>query len=163
MTYGTTYTAVGDNGTILTSSTGSAGTWTPQPVGSILPLTSQTLRQVTSYGDITVAVGDNDKIVSSVDNGHQWVMQPALPGAPNLFGAVEFQVTAPGTAIDPVLSAVPYAQFVAVDSSGNSYISVNGVNWSGPFATGMGSSNALVGSGFGYVIVGNAGATAYAF
>ena len=82
---------------------------------------------------------------------------------PNLVSvAVEFQVAAPGTSIDQVLGAVPYAQFVAVDSSGNAYISVNGVEWSNSFATGI-SSNALVSSGFGYVAVGNAGATAYAF
>jgi photosystem II stability/assembly factor-like uncharacterized protein len=164
VTHGNFYTAVGENGTILTSSTGGTSTWVPQPVGAIQPLTPQTLRQVATYGNITVAVGDNGTIVTSVDNGHSWAPQN-LPNfvTPDLVSiAVEFQVAAPGTAIDPVLSAVPYAQFVAMDSSGNAYTSVNGVHWSGPFSTGI-TSNALVSSGFGYVAAGNAGATAYAF
>jgi len=170
VTHGNFYTAVGENGTILTSSTGAAGTWVAQPTGTPPPppLTSQTLRQVASYGNITVAVGDNDTIVTSIDNGRNWTLQqPNLPGAPNLVGvAVEFQVAAPGTAIDQVIGAVPYTQFVAVDSSGNAYTSVNGVNWFGPFSTGISCTscmNALVSSGFGYVAAGNAGATAYAF
>jgi hypothetical protein len=161
VTHGNFYTAVGENGTILTSS--GSGTWIAQPVGG-LPLTPQTLRQVASYGNITVAVGDNGTIVTSVNNGGQWSLQSTLPGAPNLVSvAVEFQVAAPGTVIDPVLGVVPYAQFVAVDSSGNAYTSANGAHWSGPFSTGISSSNALVSSGFGYVAAGNAGATAYAF
>ncbi len=159
VTYGNFYTAVGENGTILTSS--GTGTWTQQQVS--LP-TSQTLRQVATYESITVAVGDNGTIVTSVNNGGQWTLQPTLPGAPNLVGVVaEAQVAAPGTAIDYVLGVVPYAQFVALDSNGNAYTSVNGVEWSGPFFTGINSPNAFVSSGFGYVAAGNAGATAYAF
>ncbi|MGA9664840.1 MAG: hypothetical protein WBQ69_00120 [Gallionella sp.] len=161
VTHGNFYTAVGENGTILTSS--GTGIWTQQPVG-YPPLTSETLRQVATYGSMTVAVGDNGTIVTSVNNGGQWTLQPALPGMPNLVSVVaESQVAAPGTAIDNVLGVVPYAQFVAMDSNGNAYTSVNGAEWSGPYTTGITSPNAMVSSGFGYVAAGNAGATAYAF
>lgn len=165
VTHGNFYTAVGENGTILTSSSGTGWTPQPQPVGSP-PVTSQTLRQVATYGSITVAVGDNGTIVTSVDSGGQWTLLPTLPGAPNLVSVVaESQVAAPGTFLDPALNppAVPYAQFVAMDSSGNAYTSVNGVEWFGPYTTGITSPNAMVSSGFGYVAAGNAGTTAFAF
>ncbi|MGA7749919.1 MAG: hypothetical protein WCA63_07195 [Gallionella sp.] len=159
VSHGNFYTAVGEYGTILTSLTGASNTWTAQT-----PATSETLRQVATNGNITVAVGDNGTIVTSTDGGVQWIAQ-YLQGSvtPNLVSVTaESQVVADALT-DPALGYVPYAQFVALDSSGNAYTSVNGVNWSGPVTTGISSPNALVSSGFGYVAAGNAGTTAYAF
>jgi hypothetical protein len=156
--HGSLYVAVGENGTILTSATGAGwGQVTPAP-------TASTLRAVATNGNMIVAVGDNGTIVTSINGGHIWTAQPTLPGSPNLVSiTAESQLPMYDSPIDPVLGAVPYAQFVAVDSNGNAYTSINGANWTGPFSIGTSSTNNLVSSGFGYVSVGNAGATAYAF
>lgn len=162
VTHGGIYVAVGDNGTIVIS--GDGGSWAAQtsPTTSIL-------RQVTSfvsiYGTIYVAVGDAGTIVTSKDGGATWTTQTLL-GSPNLVG-----ITAESRAVDTTttltvdgsLGFVSTAQFVAIDSTGNAYTSVNGYDWLGPVSTGATSLNALVSSGFGYVAAGNAGAIAYAF
>jgi len=162
--HGISYIAVGDNGTILTSSDGNI--WTAQT--SVTSLTTSNLRQVTSFGSIIVAVGDGGTIVTSKDSGATWTSQTL--GATNLIGvAAESQLVANAVA-DPQLGFISTAQFVAVDSGGNAYTSVNGYTWSAvaiptgkTTSTGATSLNALVSSGFGYVAAGNAGATAYAF
>ena len=161
MTHGGIYIAVGDSGTILTS--GDGNTWTAQTSG-----TTNNLRQVTSfnsiYGSIYVAVGDAGTIVTSINGGATWITQPAPTGS-NLVGiTVETRAVDPATAIkDGSLGFISTAQFVAIDSAGNAYTSVNGYTWSAAIPTGAASLNALVSSGFGYVAAGNAGATAYAF
>jgi hypothetical protein len=160
VTYGAIYIAVGDSGTILTS--GDGNTWTAQTSG-----TANALRQVTSfgsiYGNVYVAVGDGGTIVTSKD-GATWTAQ-TLPLAPNLVGVtVETRAVDPATVVaDSSLGFISTAQFVAIDSAGNVYTSVNGYTWSAAITTGAASLNALVSSGFGYVAAGNAGATAYAF
>jgi hypothetical protein len=170
------FVAVGDNGTIVVN--GGSG-WVAQTSN-----TASNLRQVaaitTIYGSIYVAVGDGDTIVTSdsyTRNG-SWTTL-TLPGAlaPNLVGVtVEprgVETTTAYTiapAVDPWLKFISAAQFVAMDSAGNTYTSVNGHDWT---ATGnntgitctLGTTclNPLINSGFGYVAAGNAGATAYAF
>ncbi len=76
--------------------------------------------------------------------------------------------TAP--AVDPWLGFISAAQFVAMDSNGNTYTSINGHDWTASATTGVsacttGTScmNPLISSGFGYVAAGDAGQTAYAF
>jgi hypothetical protein len=167
VTHGGIYVAVGDSGTILTSSDGN--TWaTPTS-----PITSN-LRQVTFfgsiYGNIYVAVGDGGTVVTSKD-GATWTAQPPILGAPNLVGiTVETRAVDPPTAsIDPSLGFISTAQFVAIDSAGNAYTSVNGYTWTQTTSTGISCGtaascmNPLVSSGFGYVAAGDVGATAYAF
>jgi hypothetical protein len=160
VTHGSIYVAVGDNGTILTS--GNGINWTVQT--SITPsVPATTLRQVTSFGSIIVAVGNSGTIVTSKDNGATWAVQTS--GTTNdLVGiTAESQfVYVANPVIDPLLGFFASVQFVAVDSLGNVYTSHNGYTWSTANATGI-SVNALVSSGFGYVTVGNAGVTAYAF
>jgi hypothetical protein len=164
VTHGGIYVAVGDSGTILTS--GDGNTWTALTSQTISNLTTAyNLRQVTSNGGIIVAVGDSGTIVTSI-NG-VWTEQQPLSGNPNLVAvAAESQrvgASVDNGTIDPALGVVPYAQFVAVDSTGNAYTSVDGKTWSSAISTSTSSLNALVSSGFGYVAAGNAGATAYAF
>ena len=166
VTHGGIYVAVGDSGTILTS--GDGNTWTTQTSG-----TTNKLRQVASfgsiYGNVYVAVGDGGTIVTSKD-GATWNAQ-TLSGTPNLVG-----ITAESRAVDPVtaiadssLGFISTAQFVAIDSTGNAYTSVNGYTWTPSVGTGISCGtatscmNPLVSSGFGYVAAGDAGATAYAF
>ena len=162
VTHGNIYVAVGDSGTIVTSVDGN--TWTPKTSG-----TTSNLRQVTSfvsiYGSIYVAVGDAGAIVTSIDGGTTWIKQTAPTGLPLVGITAESRSVDTATAVaDPSLNFISTAQFVAVDSSGNAYTSVNGYTWSTtPIPTGATSLNALASSGFGYVAVGNAGATAYAF
>jgi hypothetical protein len=166
VTHGGIYVAVGDGGTILASSDGSNWTARPSP-------TTSNLHQVTSfvsvYGTIYVALGDAGTIVTSKDGGTTWTTQ-TLAGSPNLVGiTVESRgvetttayTTAP--AADPSLGFVSTAQFVAIDSNGNAYTSVNGYIWSAAIPTGATGINALVSSGFGYVTAGNAGTSAYVF
>jgi len=169
VTYGGIYVAVGDGGTILIS--GDGNTWTVKT-----PTTAVTsnLRQVTSfvsvYGStIYVAVGDAGTIVTSIDNGTTWIKQ-AAPTASDLVGiTVESRgvetttATTTAPAADPSLGFISTAQFVAIDTNGNAYTSVNGYTWSAPIPTGATGKNALVSSGFGYVTVGNSGVYATAF
>lgn len=162
VTHGSIYIAVGDSGTILTSVDGN--TWTAQT--SVALLTTSHLRQVTSYGSIIVAVGDSGTIVTSIDNGTNWVLA-SLPGSPaptpNLVSVVVESLYIANATIDPLLSFISTAQFVAVDSGGNAYTSMNGRTWISANSTNIGNPKALVSSGFGYVAAGLAGATAYAF
>ncbi|MFZ5522749.1 MAG: WD40/YVTN/BNR-like repeat-containing protein [Pseudomonadota bacterium] len=162
--HGTGYVAVGDSSTILTSSDGNTWTtptsWTPS-----LPFPA--LRKVTAFGSIIVAVGDSGTIVTSKDAGSTWVAQN-LTGSPNLVGVAAEPHLVANDIVDSWLGVVPSIQFVAIDSSGNTYTtsssatSTNGLTWSAAISTGI-STNALVSSGFGYVAVGNSGATAHAF
>lgn len=160
ITHGNIYIAVGNNGTILTSSDG-GNTWTPHTSG-----TSSHLRQVASVANLIVAAGDNGTIVTSKDGGVTWVVQ-TLAGAPNLVSVVAESQLVANDIIDSWLGVIPSVQFVAIDSSGNAYLtrsnagSTNGLTWSAiTIPVGL---NALVSSGFGYVAVGNAGAVAYSF
>ena len=161
VTHGGIYVAVGDGGTILTSSDGN--TWTTQTS----PVTSN-LRQVASfvsvYGTIYVAVGDAGTILTSIDGGTTWIKQTSPTGT-NLVGiAAQLRAVDTTTAVaDPSLNFISTVQFVAVDSSGNAYTSVNGYTWSTANPTGATGINAMVSSGFGYVIAGNAGTSAYVF
>jgi hypothetical protein len=157
VTHGTIYVAVGDSGTILTS--GDGNTWTTRTSG-----TTNRLRQVTSFGKVYVAVGDAGTIVTSKDGGVTWML-PILPGTPTtgLFGVTAELKLVANALPDPELGYISFAQFVAVDSAGNTYTSPNGIIWSSATSTGISPTNALVSSGFGYVAAGNAGATAYAF
>jgi len=157
--HGTYFVAVGDNGTIVISGDGS--NWaTP---ASAVSLTTNNLKKVTSYGSIIVAVGDSGTIVTSIDNGANWTLYN-LTGSPALVGVtVETQLVINAIA-DTQLGYISTAQFVAVDSAGNTYTSTNGIIWTpGAYNTGISNTNALVSSGFGYVAVGSGGATAYAF
>jgi photosystem II stability/assembly factor-like uncharacterized protein len=163
VTHGAYYVAVGDSGTILTSV--DANTWY---LHAVTPTISSNLRQVASIGNLIVAVGDGGTIVTSKDGGATWYTQN-LPALPNLVGvAAESQLVA-NDVVDGWLGVVPSVQFVAVDGSGNAYTtkssitSVNGLTWTGPSPTNSASLNALVSSGFGYIAVGNAGATTHAF
>jgi len=175
VTHGGIYVAVGDGGTILIS--GDGNTWTVKT-----PTTAVTsnLRQVTSfvsiYGTIYVAVGDAGTIVTSIDGGTTWIKQ-AAPTLSDLVGiTVESRgvetttayTTAP--AVDPKLGFISSAQFVAIDSTGKTYTSVNGYDWTASATstgisctTGTTCMNPLVSSGFGYVTVGNSGVYATAF
>jgi len=152
--HGSIYVAVGDSGTILTSVDGN--TWAAKTSG-----TGNSLRQVTSYGSIIVAVGDAGTIVTSIDGGANWTAQTV--GTTNLVSVVADSLYLANATIDPLLSFISTARFVAVDSGGNTYTSMNGRTWIGANSTNIGNPKALVSSGFGYVAAGLAGATAYAF
>lgn len=162
VTHGSLYFAVGDAGTILSSADGS--TWTlPLATQVATPPTTSNLRQVAaSIGGIVVAVGDNGTIVNSTNNGANWNAQ-TLPGSPNLISVSVENLSYANALTDPLLGVVPSTEFVAMDSNGNAYNSVNGVNWNGPFATGFSTPNVMFGSGFGYIAAGNGGATAHSF
>ncbi|HTN95324.1 MAG TPA: hypothetical protein VMJ33_12140 [Gallionella sp.] len=173
VTHGNYYVAVGESGTILRSIDGN--TWSVMTPSSPI---SSTLRQVAYfggiYGSIYVAVGDAGTIVTSIDGGSTWITQTALSGLPippNLVGiTVETRTVDPAiTSADPSLGVISTAQFVAIDSAGNAYTSVNGYTWTQTINTGISCvtatscMNPLVSSGFGYVAAGDGGTTAFAF
>jgi hypothetical protein len=155
-----TYVAVGDGGTITTSTDGS--TWTIRD-----STTTENLRQASSFLDTYVAVGDNGIIVTSIDKGVTWTKQSLGTGISLVGVAANAQLAtlnSSGAAYTSATTGVAAnLQFVAVDSAGYYYTSPDGLTWLGPVSTGVTSLNALVSSGFGYVAVGNSGATAYAF
>jgi len=157
VTRGNIYVAVGDSGTIITSADGN--TWYVKTPSPSIPAIK--LHQITSFGSIYVAVGEGGTIVTSIDAGATWTSQSI--SATNLVGVTaKFHVEA-NLVADPVLNYVSTAQFVAVDSSGNTYTSPNGTTWANASSTGISPTNAVVSSGFGNVAAGNSGATAYAF
>jgi hypothetical protein len=165
VTHGTIYVyiAVGDNGTILTSTYGYSNTWTAHTTTA-----TSNLRQVISFGSLIVAVGDAGTIVTSKDGGVTWDVQTL--GATNLVGIAVEPLNIASPVVDAWLGVAPSAQFVIIDSAGNAYASVSGVNpnangltWSAPIPTTATSLNTLVSSGFGYVAAGNSGATAFNF
>jgi photosystem II stability/assembly factor-like uncharacterized protein len=162
--HGNNYVVVGDNGTILTSTDGN--TWIAH---TLTPTLTSNLKQVATIGNLIVVIGDGGTIVTSKDGGATWMWQ-TLAGTPNLTSvSAESQIKA-NDVIDGWLGIVPNVQFVAVDNNGNAYITksnatiTNGLTWTTTaIPTGATSLNALVSSGFGYVAVGNAGATVSAF
>ncbi len=160
VSHGIFYAAVGDNGTLLTSPDGSV--WTPQT--QVASMTSSNLRQVAvSTGGLIVAVGDGGTILNSTNNGFNWNMQ-ILSGKPNLISVtVENKVFANALGDPLLLGLVPSTEFVAMDSAGNVYNSVDGASWTGPLATGFSNPNVMFSSGFGYIAAGNSGTMAYAF
>lgn len=166
------FVAVGSNGTLLTS--GDGNTWAVQTPSPAIPSgvnLQKVAAYVSIYGYIYVAVGDGGTIVTS-DSFHGtnlWTAQ-TLPGSPNLVGiTVEARAVETngnwGTipAPDPKLGFISSAQFVATDSNGNAYTSINGYDWSAAIPTGATGLNALTSSGFGYVVTGNSGVSATAF
>jgi hypothetical protein len=171
VTHGGIYVAVGDAGTILTSSDGN--TWASQMPSPAIPSginLKSVASYVSSYGSIYVAVGDAGTVVTSKDGGATWITQTALSTLPNLVGiTVEARGVETNTAYttapapDTYLGFISSAQFVAIDTNGNAYTSVNGYTWSAATPTGATGINTLVSSGFGYVTAGNAGTSAYVF
>ena len=176
--HGGIYVAVGDSGTILTSA--NCASWGQHYPSGISTL-GNNLRQVAAAGSLIVAVGDAGTIVTSKDGGATWYTQ-TLAGTPNLVGvAAESQTVGTDKAnnvVDGWLGIVPTVQFVAIDSSGQTYTtasnpastaSTNGLTWSPAYNTAISCStataclNPLISSGFGYVYAGDAGAGAYAF
>jgi photosystem II stability/assembly factor-like uncharacterized protein len=161
--HGTNYVAVGDGGAILTSADGN--TWAAH---TLTPALTSNLKQVASIGNVMVAVGDGGTIVASKDAGATWVVQ-TLAGAPNLTSVAAELQTKMNDVVDGWLGVAPTVQFVALDSNGNAYATqsnaanTGNLTWSVAIPTGASTSNALVGSGFGYVAVGNAGEVATAF
>lgn len=156
-----TFFAVGDAGTILSSTDGI--TWTPHTSG-----TPNNLNGV-AHGTIYVAVGDSGTVLTSSD-GNTWTAQTSGTtsnlrqvtsfgsiivavgdagtivtskdagatwtaqnlGTANLAGvAAESQFSA-NAPVDSWWGGIPTAQFVVVDSSGNAYTSVSGTNINGP-------------------------------
>ncbi len=177
ITYGGywSYVAVGDSGKVLT---GSPNSWTQQSVIPAIPA-GINLRGVTSfvsvYGTIYVAVGDKGTIVTSSSYHQTWTQQ-VLPNVPDMVGVtVEHRgvdtttATTTAPAVDPKLGFISSAEFVAVDTAGNAYASVNGYDWTttanptGEIPTGASGVHAVVSSGFGYVVTGSSGVSATAF
>ena len=172
VTHGSIYVAVGDNGTILIS--GDGNTWIP-PTNVSPAIPGIKLRQAVSfagiYGSINVAVGDSGTIATSdsIHGINNWSTRTL--GTQNLVGiTVEPRAVDPAiTAVDPKLLFISTAQFVAIDSTGVTYTSVNGYDWTQQASTGItcvttaSCVNPLVSSGFGYVAAGDGGVTAYAF
>jgi photosystem II stability/assembly factor-like uncharacterized protein len=156
ITYGNgMYVAVGDNGTIRISTDGI--TWATPAI----PTITDTLRQVSSVLTTFVAVGDNGTIMTSLDQGSTWIKQPTTPlGTPNFVGIASQGVSYTNS----TAGIIAVMQFLALDSNGNYYTSQDGISWTtAGISTGLPNLNALVNSGFGYVAVGNAGATVSAF
>lgn len=167
------YVAVGNSGTIVAN--GGSG-WVVQTSHTTSDL-HQVAAIATVYGSIYVAVGDGGTIVTSDSYLHNGVWTAVTLGSNPLVGvAVEPRgvetatayTTAP--AVDPWLGFISAVQFVAMDSLGNTYTSVNGHDWTASVSTGIAACttvtscmNPLISSGFGYVVSGDNGQTAYAF
>ncbi len=145
------YVVVGDGGTLVTS-TDAGVTWTAQTLAG-----AGNLRAVV-YGsnnndignggtlliNTFVAVGDNGNAVVSSDGGATWSVV-AVPGAGDLTGIAYI------------------SRFVAVDSNGNAFSSADGKTWSAASTTGRSGLRSIVINGYGYIAVGDGGATATSF
>lgn len=129
---GSGFMAVGDAGTILTSS--DVITWTAQTA-----VTSNNLHGLAGRYGSYVVVGENGTILSSSD-GSNWVVQTLDPPT-NLYGIDQ------GNGL-----------FVAVGDSGAVYTSSDGSSWS-PQSSGIAERlEALAYTGAGFIAVGSSGA-----
>jgi len=190
VTAGSAFVAVGDGGTIRSTTDGT--NWTALPSNTTANL------QGIAYGASTyVAVGDGGVLVTSTDAGVTWTVK-TIAGAGNLraiifgnnnnsilnggvllintFVAVADNGTAvvsnDGGATWTVttiagageLVAIAYtSRFVAVDRAGNAFISANGQTWSNAIATGASGLRAVVNNGYGFIAVGDGGVTTTSF
>jgi hypothetical protein len=142
--------AVGDNGALLRT-LDNGQTWTIQPINGLPQLKrvvygnfNNNLGTTTTALNTWVIVGDAGTVLYSTDLGLTWTAN-LVAGAANFTG-------------------VSYiTRFVAVDSAGNSFASVDGVAWSAAVPTGIASPRGLTNNGFSYVTVGTGGATAASF
>ncbi len=125
VTYGAgQFIAVGDNGTIITSTDGFH--WSNQISG-----TSVCLRGVAYANGEYGAVGDNGVIITST-NGHDWTQVPAI--TTTALRAIS------GGAVGP--PAAPLMQFLAVGDTGTAIACDYGTNW---YQISSGTSNDLFG------------------
>jgi len=144
VTYGNgMYVAAGAAGTLLTSTDGS--TWTAANFSSAASISAVNLKAV-AYGPaigttatgIFVALGDNGTLVTSLDGGVSWVLQPAISSTG--------------------INAVTYGrQFVAVDNAGGVFTSTDGVNWSSATSPATSPLYAVTHGLYDYSAVGAAG------
>jgi len=144
--------ALGAGGIIVTSDD-NGGTWTQRAAIAGAPaLKALVFGNFNANADNTglvniatwIAVGDGGVAARSFDNGVTWITQ-TIGGAGNLIG-------------------IGYTtRFVALDVTGNAFTSNTGESWSAPIAIGSVNLRAMVGSGFGYVAAGDAGATSSSF
>jgi len=190
VTVGSAFLAVGDGGTIRSTTDGT--TW-----NALTSNTTANLRGVAFGGSRYVAVGDSGVIVTSTDSGVTWTAQ-TIAGAGNLRAIVYGNnynsndntstllintfvaasdsgaavVSNDGGATWAVrtiagageLAAVAYtSRFVAIDRAGNAFTSPTGQTWSSPIATGRGGLRALVNNGYGFIAVGDGGVTTASF
>ncbi|HXF45291.1 MAG TPA: hypothetical protein VNK91_04145 [Burkholderiaceae bacterium] len=142
--------AVGAGGAYVVS-TDAGATWTASTIAG-----APALRKI-GYGNFNnnegstsvaintfVAVGDGGVIARSTDAGATWTTA-TVAGAGNFAG-------------------IGYTtRFVALDTAGNAFASVDGQSWSALSVTGITGVRALTGTGFGYVAVGAGGVNASAF
>jgi photosystem II stability/assembly factor-like uncharacterized protein len=142
--------AVGDNGTIVRT-VDQGVTW------DLIPISGTPALKDVVYGNFNnnvgspttalntwVAVGDAGTVLYSLDGGTTW-------NATTVPGAADFV-------------AVSYlTRFIAIDSAGNSFSSIDGQNWTGPVATGLTTPRSAIGNGVGFVVVGAGGGTASSF
>ncbi len=124
VTYGNGhFIAVGDNGRILTSSTGDNNSWTVQESG-----TTSDLYDVETDNHTFVAVGYRGKLIRSVDNGTTWTT-PSTWGQSSISGTTT-TLSAVAGQIDNISGN---NDFVIVTNAANGkigYSSDNGSTWS---------------------------------
>jgi len=147
---GITCIAVGDNGTILRT-VDSGTTWSVQAITGTPALKrvaygnfNNNLGSPTTAVNTWVAVGDAGVVFFSIDNGLTWTAT-AVAGAANLL-------------------AVSYlTRFIAIDSAGNSFASLDGQTWTAPVPTGLAGPRGMSSNSVGFVAVGTGGGTASSF
>jgi len=139
--------AVGDGGTIVVS-VDAGVTWSAAAVPSTPALKkvaygnfNNNVGSTTTAINTWVAVGDAGSVMYSIDGGATW-SATSIAGAGDLVGIAYI------------------TQFIALDSAGNVFTSVDGQNWSGAVATGVTAQRGLVTTGVAYTTIGASGATA---
>ncbi|MCX8522140.1 MAG: hypothetical protein ORN28_11480 [Rhodoferax sp.] len=187
-TDGSTMVAVGDGGTIQTSTDGS--NWTNASI-KMPPASSVSFRSVATSNGSWVAVGDAGAIYVSTDSGTTWTApsnySPVASGAFRCVAGIGSMFVAVGdagavvsskdgiswtAATMPTLPSTPFAssnlyavnaasgQFLAVGEAGAAFTSPDLVTWT-PQPTGLGTTPyALAGSPSAYYAVGMAGSNA---
>lgn len=187
---GSSFVAVGDGGTIQSTSDGIS--W-----NALTSNTSVNLRGIAFGNSRYVAVGDGGTLAVSTDGGSTWSVQ-TIAGAGNLraiaYGSNDnnsdntgtilintfVAVADNGTAVVSndggatwsvvaiagagELAGISYvSRFVAIDRSGNAFTSANGQTWSGAIAAGVTGLRSIANNGYGYFAVGDGGVTTKSF
>ncbi len=157
---GATCVAVGTNGTTLWTGN-SGGNWTAYPYGTN-SWTHIAYGNNNVNADALVSIPGGVLTITAANAAiNTWVV---VDGNGNYAYANTVGGWVGGSAIAPSIVAIDYtSRFIALDASGNTYASENGIAWQPVGSSGLTDAVAMLANGSGYVAIGSSGDNASSF